>query len=486
MVHAPEERAVIPYRVDDPNLERIDVRDWQGHCLHTLNAPARSGTVQLGAEELGGRYGAFEVVFVGRTPSGGEKMLKSSWFARLTSAAVRPAKWIGTGGHCWFKNVRRYDLMAMAGIGTFRNDASWADCERKPGVYTEPSGFFRENVAALKARGISLNLCMPHKNPGAYPENPFNSDAYAAFAEWVAKTHPDVDVFEIFNEPSAQYWQTLKAPWTHLFLDLSAKAKTRIRAVRPDATIVTCAECELKCLRAELKGGVAEKGDRVSFHPYVCNRLDPRPEDYEFFWNDEGREIRRLMAENGGADALRITEIGWTNYGFDRNCGSNYWHEAGRLYPGVSYAMQAQLLVRAYLIARSAGVEAVIQYDFVNDGSNPANIEHNFGLMFGDYTPKPSYAAVAQMARMVGDAEPLGACGADRDRYRVYGFRRPDGRKVYAMWAVRGTVSIDLPKDAVGGEIYDLMGNRRSSDPPSLQITLSESPCYVVCPRGEA
>ena len=480
-VYGPNEMVDIPYRANTSRLDRIEVRDWRGHVAWMSKNPVQTGSVSLGAENLGKRFGAFQVVFVGKKSMDEEQVLKKTWFARLTSATVKPIRWIGTGGHGWGKDMRRYDLMAAAGIGTFRNDASWADCERKPGVYTEPSGYFRENVAALKARGISLNLCMPHKNTGAYPESPFNSDAYAAFAEWVAKSHPEVDVFEIFNEPSAQYWQALKAPWTHLFLDLTAKAKNRIRAVRPDANIVVCAECELRCLYWELEGGIAEKGDCVSFHPYVCNRLNPRPEDYDFFWNDEGREIRRQMAEHGGADRLRITEIGWTNRGADKNVGSNYWYKTG-LYPGVSYEMQAQLLVRAFLIARSAGVESVMQYDFVNDGSNQDNSEHNFGIMFGDYTPKPSFAAIAAMARIVGDAKPLGEIGNDRARMRIYAFERPGGKRVYAMWAIEGKTKVDLPADAVGGTVCDLMGNSRPLSSEWKTVEVSERPCYIMAP----
>ncbi|MBQ0032817.1 MAG: cellulase family glycosylhydrolase, partial [bacterium] len=262
-VYGPNEMVDIPYRANTSRLDRIEVRDWRGHVVWMSKNPVQTGSVSLGAENLGNRFGAFQVVFVGKKSMDEEQVLKKTWFARLTSATVKPIRWIGTGGHGWGKDMRRYDLMAAAGIGTFRNDASWADCERKPGVYTEPSGCFRENVAALKTRGISLNLCMPHKNTGAYPESPFNSDAYAAFAEWVVKSYPEVGVFEIFNEPSAQYWQALKAPWAHLFLDLTAKTKKRIRAVRPDANIVVCAECELRCLYWELEGGIAEKGDCV-------------------------------------------------------------------------------------------------------------------------------------------------------------------------------------------------------------------------------
>ena len=144
--------------------------------------------------------------------------------------------------------------------------------------------------------------------------------------------------------------------------------------------------------------------------------------------------------------------------------------------------MQAQLLVRAFLIARSAGVESVMQYDFVNDGSNQDNSEHNFGIMFGDYTPKPSFAAIAAMARIVGDAKPLGDFSTDRMKYRMYGFERPDGKRVYAVWAIEGRTRVDLPADAVGGTVCDLMGNSRPLSSEWTTVEISERPCYIMTP----
>ena len=154
------------------------------------------------------------------------------------------------------------------------------------------------------------------------------------------------------------------------------------------------------------------------------------------------------------------------------------WFVGG--YPGVSYAVQAQYMIRAYLIARSAGVESMMQYDFHDDGPRRNYTEHNFGIVFEDYTPKPSFAAIAAMARIVGDAKPLGDFSADRTKYRIYGFGRPDGKRVYAMWAIEGKAKVELPADAVGGTVYDLMGNSRPPNPDRTSVELSERPYYIV------
>ena len=121
--------------------------------------------------------------------------------------------------------------------------------------------------------------------------------------------------------------------------------------------------------------------------------------------------------------------------------------------------------------------------DFHDDGPKRNYTEHNFGPVFQDYTPKPSFAAVAFMARLIGEAKPLGEVGTDRQKHRIYGFERPDGRRVYAMWAIEGKTKVDLPADAVGGEIYDIMGNQRHLEPSMTSIELLEHPHYIVCSR---
>ena len=446
------------------------VTDWRGRMC--AEGKTDAGELVIAHRDVGGRFGAFKLT-VGTN---------ATWFAWLTSSNAVPVRWIGTGIHGYWRDKRRFELMRAAGIGTVRLDAFWRECEREKGVYTMPHPEFLPDLDAAIANGISINLDLPSDNKPVYPECPLDPDARARFAAWIAKALPQVSIFETFNEPPSHFYKQYlddKGTWYVKFKEFSDKTKAAIRAVRPDANILVCAECEEKCLRRELKLGVAGKDDCVSFHPYV-HTADPRPEREKWFWLDEGAEIRKLMVENGGATRIWLTEVGWTTFGVDEHGDADYWPVAG-IYPGVSYVAQAQYLIRAWIIARQLGVECLVQYDFSDDGPRRNYTEHNFGLLFADMTPKPSFAAVAFMARLVGDAEPLGEVGNDRARMRIYAFRRPDGKRVYAMWAIEDKAKVDLPADAVGGEIYDIMGNQRHLESSETSITLFEHPCYIVC-----
>lgn len=468
----------------------VAVSDWRGREVLVRSVSGGDGTFRLTSADLKGLYGAFKAGLLVETADGATNEVARTWFVRLTNADVKPVKWIGTGIHGYWRDKRRFDLMRRAGIGTVRLDAFWRECERKKGVYTMPHPEFLRDIDAAVGNGLSVNLCLPSDNKPVYPESPLDPDARARFAAWIAKALPQVDVFETFNEPPSHFYRQYlddKGTWYVKFKEFSDKMKAAIRAARPEANILVCAECEEKCLRRELRLGVAGKDDCVSFHPYV-HTADPRPEREKWFWLDEGAEIRKLMAENGGATRVRLTEVGWTTFGVDEHGTADYWSVAG-IYPGVSYVAQAQYLVRAWIMARQFGVECLIQYDFSDDGPRRNYTEHNFGLVFSDMTPKPSFAAVAFMARILGDAEPTGLLDSvtDRAEYRAYGFRTRNGRNIYAMWAVEDEINIhiraELPPDAIGGKVYDLMGNCRTLDPSVTSIELSERPYYVVCTR---
>ena len=490
-LYYPDESVVLSYAVCNQESadkgsvsvtpHQLRVTDWRERVVYVQGLSALEGSVVLSPDVLGGRLGALRAVVVGTDADGNESEIARTWFARLTGPnPERPVKWIGSGIHGWGPDMRRYDLMVAAGIGAIRNDALWRECERKPGVYSDPNEHFAANIRALKERGISRNIGLTHPNPVAYPDNPLDPDAHAAFCEWFAKTHPDVDSFEIYNEGwSFGFHQRYKGRWIERLVEFNRKAAERLHRVRPDAAVLVASDDGWGGLSRLIQTGVAKRDDVVSFHPYI-HGADPRPERENFFWGNDGAELKELLSEYGGATRLMITEIGWTTYGVDENGESESWFVGG--YPGVSYEAQARYLIRAYLIARSAGVEAIFQYDFHDDGSRRNYTEHNFGIVFQDYTPKPAFAAIAFMARLLGTAEPLGEVGADRSKSRVLAFRLKSGRRVYALWAVEKPVKVMLPDDAIGGTTYDLMGNARPLNPSRTDLELQENPCYIVCP----
>ena len=86
------------------------------------------------------------------------------------------------------------------------------------------------------------------------------------------------------------------------FVELTQKAGAAIRAARPDANMVLCAEDCWPHLQAELTSGIGTAGNVIAIHPYCHGQ--PRPER-EWFFRDGGAELRRLSQANGGPRARR-------------------------------------------------------------------------------------------------------------------------------------------------------------------------------------
>lgn len=428
-------------------------------------------------------YGAFRLALALRDPQvADETATAGAWFGVLPGPNPPPCGWVGSGlhgGHGWARGDLRFlDLLSAAGIGVVREEFGWSGIEKVKGEYAV-SPRVEQFVDALRDRGIRLNLLLTYGN--ALYENPLDPGAYARWAAWMA-THfaGRVSDFEIWNEPAnflfgKQYGGERfgDAPWIGKFVDLSLQAGAAIRAVRPEATVVLCAEDVWPTLKQMLEEGIGPAGHVVSVHPYCHGQ--PRPER-EWFLQDGGRELRAVSRAHGGPARVVITEAGWTTYEGEME----YLKVAGG-YPRSSYVHQAQYLVRMFLTARASGADYAIQYDFMNDGSRRNYTEHNFGLVHEDASPKPALLAVAALTRLLGQGRLVGDASPDPERLRVYVFDVA-GRPVLAAYAIEGTAELGLPVGVARVEVADLMGNRQARECPGdvLRLGLTETPIYVL------
>ena len=414
--------------------------------------------------DLGGRFGAYRCVSDQGT----------NWFAYLPAQEVKPCPWIGTGVHAshgWRKgDVRLVDAIAKAGIGIVRVETSWSECEKTKKDYHPCTGL-DDFVIALCRRNVAINMLVCYGN--RLYDNPLDPDAFSDFCAWTAGHYRDwIRHYEIWNEPQ-NFWfpQTYgRDNWLDKFVLLTEKAKKAIRVGCPIASVGVAAEDVESWLDAMIRRRIADKDDCITFHPY-CHRQH-RPER-EYFLKDFGRKHRAMAEKHGGASRFAITEAGWTTY----SGTGTYWQVAGS-FPKASYSGQADCLVRFYLAALAAGVEFACQYDFKDDGLRRDYTEHNFGLMFGDFSPKPAYAAVATLARMVGTMNYAGRLEDDSDRYRVMRFVEGE-RNVLVCWAVEGECLWRIPKEALRARQVDLYGNDRGGV-GGRDVLLSERPFYLV------
>ena len=430
--------------------------------------------LSLVPSELGGRVGAFRLVV-----SCGDATNETG-FAFLTGPNPRPCPWVGTGihgHHGWARGDFRFlDLLSAAGIGTVRAGVGgWASIEQKKGIYNvQPN--FDKFVDGLVSHGIGLNAILSFSNP--IYENPYDPDAFARWSAFMARRYGTrVKTWEIWNEPQHFGFRKRYGPsndvWVAKFVELTRKADDAIRAAQPDANVAVTSEDEWWLIEKMLYGGIARPHNLISFHPY-CH-WQPRPE-HAMFFKDGGAKMRATAAAApGGAKRFIVTESGWTTYS-----GKMKHLEIAGGYPRASLVQQAQYIVRMLILARQMGAEYACQYDFMNDGKERNFTEHNFGLVREDYSPKPSFSAVAHLTRLVGDATPMGDLSIDPKRYRFYRFRTMRG-DVFAAWSLDGTTEIALPSEVKGKpECLDLMGNRIDLPLRAGSLVLDETPVYIA------
>ena len=124
---------------------------------------------------------------------------------------------------------------------------------------------------------------------------------------------------------------------------------------------------------------------------------------------------------------------------------------------------QARTLVQKLLYSWARGAVGYNWYDLRNDGYDPRNNEHNFGLVTRDFYPKEAYAAYNMLAGVFRGGEYrkdlfLG------DGLDCFLFRDGRGNFLLPHWNNRGDSAVRLA--VIGGvtgrcEQIDLFGNRR-------------------------
>lgn len=125
---------------------------------------------------------------------------------------------------------------------------------------------------------------------------------------------------------------------------------------------------------------------------------------------------------------------------------------------------QAEALVKKLVFAWSRGSIGYYWYDLRNDGTDPFNWEHNYGMVTREFQPKFVYGAYNTLASLLSAAT-FHADWSDRAAGYLYSFQIPGGR-VLCGWN-RGddaeVVPVVLPAGAAATvEEIDLMGNRRA------------------------
>lgn len=366
------------------------------------------------------------------------------------------------------------DIIAAAGFSRVRMDLGWQGVEQTQGVYDFSA--FDALVASLALRGLKLHLILDYFNP-LYPmpgDPAFATStvpAFAAVSKAAAAHFAGKGVtYEVWNEENGGFWPPM-ADATQ-YAPLCAAAIAAVHAGDPSASVTTggLAGFDYAFLEAMLDAGAGAGANALGVHPYRQGGAESASDDLVF--------MRAIVA---GAYAMP-PPVWDTEWGY-----SSQWYggDAGGHDP-VARMLQAQRTSRELLTAWALGLPMEIYYDIRDDGTDPTNAEHNFGLVQNDYSDKPAVVAVRTLTKLAAGRTFTGFLPAGFTSMHAMLLVGANDR-VVALWsdAPGGVTQVGVPANAKSA--VDMLGSPivLVADGGTNSVTVGETtgPVFVILPN---
>jgi hypothetical protein len=152
---------------------------------------------------------------------------------------------------------------------------------------------------------------------------------------------------------------------------------------------------------------------------------------------------------------------------------------------------QAIMLTRQFLTNFANGIPLSIWYDWRDDGTDPNEGEHHFGLVrheyrsgsLSAYQPKPAFLAARTLTTMLGGFRFQQRLNAGGPEDYVLAFARGDERRLVAWTTSPAVRRLRIPLLSGQFSITTMTGAGRgemTSTENALTINISASPVYLV------
>jgi len=347
---------------------------------------------------------------------------------RSPRESSEPASGLGVNIHL-LQDDHSLDLAHAAGFGFVRMDMLWANVERSGRYRFFP---YDRLLRALEARGMGVLWILDYGHPdhgGSTPRAPQDVVAFGRFAEAAAGHFKGRNVrYEIWNEPNtSEFWKPSPNPTE--YAALLREAVAAIRRADPSAKVSSggLSRFDTAFLSRAVDPSLAAGLTAIGVHPYPKTGPEAIAPELE--------NLREWAARS----LLQRTEIWDTEWGYSSanaptDAPSNGHTEEGR-------HRQASLSVREILTVWAVGLPLAVWYDLRDDGTDPANPEHNYGLLDSSGNEKPAIRAIRTLMSVVSGrkyagmiAETPGAIHAMRmdgltDTILIVWTDQPEGRR---------------------------------------------------------
>lgn len=354
-------------------------------------------------------------------------------------------------------------LINYAGIKSLRDELSWHKVEKAGGELSSARGDifikpYMDGTSNNMILVLNYNNDLYSGKAGLANSTKYGVstkaeiDGFARYAAFIAQQYPQIRYFEIWNEPNGVntgFWLPMGVESVEDYAYLLQVTYDAIKKVRPDAQVLGGALAGAS--PSFVQGIYAQNGysflDGISFHPYIYpNRVDDAMEE-------KLSELADYMNHNGGWKTLAVTEVGWSTYTGEKGC---------------SEQVQAEELVKQFVIGDSYQLIANQIYTFRNTGTNTTDKEQNFGMVTKNNIPKPAYISVKECIGRLAGALYVGAV-LDYSGVKMHVYVK-EGEVFAVAWG-DGSVSTEQTARQI-----DMMGNLVAE---GAEFTVSSSPCYL-------
>ena len=331
-----------------------------------------------------------------RVLSGAAAMLSLSMalYAEPALPALSPADGLGVNIHFTYPKPGEMEMIAGAGFKWVRMDLAWVATEKEKGKYDFSA--YDHLLAELDKQKMHAVLILDYGNPlYANPgdTHPFTSRAgteefRAAFASWAAAAASHFAgrgcIWEMWNEPNGGFWMP-KANVDE-YIALAKATAAVVHKASPGEPMIGPATSgiDFKFIEACCAAGLLDDWSAISVHSYRQSEPGTAGADY--------RRLRELIAQYA-PEGKRVPIISG-EWGY-----STAWK-------GFDDTKQAQYLTEELSTNIANGIPLSIWYDWRDDGDNPNDPEHRFGLVRREYhagrepvyDAKPAYEAMKAFA----------------------------------------------------------------------------------------
>jgi len=370
------------------------------------------------------------------------------------------------------------DLAKEAGFGFVRMDLFWMAVETARNSYRFAE--YDRLVGALQKRGMGAYLILDYANPSHYdgpqgefqdkwgPRTPAVRSAFAEFARKAAGHYSGKNVnLEVWNEPNASvFWRPEPNPGHYNLLAAAALESIKETAPAVPVVIMATSGVDVHFIDSVFSFGGLENISAVSIHPY---RLSA-PETF----CQERSLVERIIAVRTGRKDIPIYSGEW---------GYSATWLGGRSQAALK--QQALYAIRLILSNLLFQVPKTVWYDLKDDGDDPANMEHNFGLLENHtLNPKPAYAALHAFRALL----PGGTCSLaaiETHLSDVHGLMIwSRGGQLAALWTDRKNIEIPLKiKESSKRSYFDMyqkpLTPGRSGAYRIIKLREADGPVYI-------